>query len=259
MSSVRSGLFGLVLVWLGLIVPTRALTAEPAAPTANPSSSQVASPAANPAKATGDTGAKKSVELRQDRIKSIQPKGFLKRHRFELTPIFSFNVNDAFYQRIGGGASAAYHLADNLAFELQGVYYQQIQTDMVGFFQRANTALPKVSQLRFTTLASLQWSPIYGKLSLITDDIVFFDAYLLGGFGLAYTETGSKMASNLGIGLRYFLTSWLEIKLEVRDVIYTETLKLNTYDTQYSDIQNHVFVTVGVSFFLPVDFEYKYQ
>jgi outer membrane beta-barrel protein len=108
-------------------------------------------------------------------------------------------------------------------------------------------------------MGNILWSPIYGKLSLFTDEIVNFDAYLIGGFGMASTETGAKLASNIGIGLRYFVTSWLVIKLEVRDLIYTETLKLDVQRTEFSDIQNHVMIGLGVSFFLPVDFDYEYQ
>jgi outer membrane beta-barrel protein len=201
----------------------------------------------------------KKVEVREDRIKSVQRKAFLKRSRFELTPLVCLSLNDAFYQKIGGGASFAYHLADSLGIEFQAVYIGTIQTDMVGYFQQANEALPKVSELRYYLMGNILWSPIYGKLSLFTDEIVHFDAYLIGGFGMASTETGAKLASNIGIGLRYFVTSWLVIKLEVRDLIYTETLKLDVQRTEFSDIQNHVMIGAGVSFFLPIDFEYEYQ
>lgn len=210
-------------------------------------------------KAEKATTQKKSVEVREDRIKSIQRKAFLKRSRWELTPLVCLSLNDAFYQKIGGGASIAYHLADSLGIEFQAVYVGTIQTDMVGYFQQANEALPKVSELRYYLMGNILWSPIYGKLSLFTDEIVHFDAYLIGGFGLASTETGSKLASNIGLGLRYFVTSWLVIKLEVRDLIYTETLKLDVQRTEFSDIQNHVMIGAGVSFFLPVDFDYEYQ
>lgn len=201
----------------------------------------------------------KKVKIREDRIKSIQRKPFLKRHRWELTPLFALSLNDAFYQKMGGGASIAYHVADSLGLELQAVYVGTIQTDMVVFFQQANQALPKVSQLQYYLTANVQWSPLYGKLSLFTDAIVHFDAYLVGGFGMAQTETGPKFASNIGIGLRYFATSWLVIKIEVRDLMYTEKLKLDVQREEFSDIQNHVMLSAGVSFFLPFEFSYRYQ
>ena len=202
---------------------------------------------------------KEPVEVREDRIKSIQRKPFLKKSRWELTPLVCISLNDAFYQKMGGGASFAYHMADSLGFELQAMYVGTIQTDMVGYFQQANSALPRVSQMRYYVMGNFLWSPLYGKLSLFTDEIVHFDAYLVGGFGMVSTETGKKLATNIGIGLRYFVTSWLVIKVEVRDLIYNETLKLDVQRTEFSDIQNHVMLGAGVSFFLPTDFDYEYQ
>ncbi len=206
-----------------------------------------------------DRSSGKKVEIREDRIKSIQRKDFLKRHRWELTPTLTMSLNDAFYQKVGGGAAVAFHPADNLGIEVQGIYVGTVQTDMVGYYQQANQALPKVSNLSFYAMGNLLWSPLYGKLAFVTDDIVHFDAYLIAGFGMAQTETGPKFATNFGLGLRYFLTSWLVVKIEVRDLIYTETFMLDTKRTEFSDIQNHVMFAVGVSFFLPFDFEYEFQ
>jgi outer membrane beta-barrel protein len=252
MKGIRPYTFGIIL---GLLVySTLALAADEAAKPAQPAETnkpkEVKAPPAEE---------KKEVEVREDRIKSIQRRAFLKRNRWELAPNFCVSVNDAFYQKMGIGATGSYHLADGLGLEVQGIYIVNFQTDMVNFFQRANEALPRVSQMRYYFMGSLLWSPLYGKLSFFTDDIVAFDAYLIGGFGMVYTETGAKLASNLGLGLRYFITSWLAIKLEVRDLIYTETLHLDQVHTDYSDIQNQLMVGLGVSFFLPTDFEYEYQ
>ncbi|RLB56897.1 MAG: hypothetical protein DRI34_08480 [Deltaproteobacteria bacterium] len=203
--------------------------------------------------------APQKVEVRQDRIKAIQRKPFIKKGRWDLSPLFVLSLNDAFYQKMGGGASIAYHVADSLGIELHAAFVGTIQTDMVTFFQQANQALPKVSQLRYYMTLNAQWSPLYGKLSVFTDEIVHFDAYLVGGFGIAQTETGVKFASNVGLGLRYFLASWLVLKVEVRDLIYTEKLRLDVQRTDFTDVQNHVMLAAGVSFFLPVDFEYQYQ
>ncbi len=206
-----------------------------------------------------DPQEKASVDIRQDRIKSVQRKDFLKNKRWELTPQVSFSLNDAFYQKLGGGVSAAYHFADSLGIEFQGMYVGTVQTDMVGYFQQANSALPRVSRMRYYLMGNFLWSPVYGKLSMFTDEIVHFDGYLIGGFGMVATETGSKLATNVGLGFRYFATPWLVFKIEVRDLIYTETLTLDVQRTDFSDLQNHIMLGLGVSFFLPTRFDYEYQ
>jgi outer membrane beta-barrel protein len=228
---------------------------------AKPAPAGESKPAGDAAAPTGDEAAKdkQDVEVRQDRIKSIQRKPVLKAMRWELTPTFTFSLNDAFYQKMGGGLGLTFHPADALGLELAGTYVGTIQTDMVGFFQQANQALPKVSKLLYYITGSVAWSPLYGKLSFVTDDIVYLDMYLLAGFGMAYSETGAKLAGNVGLGLRYFINSWLVLKIEVRDLIYTETFRLDVQRTEYSDIQNHVMFDVGLSFFLPTDFDYEFQ
>jgi outer membrane beta-barrel protein len=220
-------------------------------------------PIAGAAQETGSDArqlqARQLVVARQDRIKSVQRKAFLKHKRWELTPCFAMSLNDAFYQRMGGGAAVSYHPVDGLGVEVQGIYLGTVQTDMVRYFQIANQALPKVSNLKYYVMGSLQWSPFYGKLSFVGDEIFSFDAYLLAGFGLSFTETGTKFSSNVGIGFRYYLTSWMVLKLEVRDLIYTETFSLDAQRTEYSDLQNHVLFSAGMSFFLPFGFNYEYQ
>lgn len=196
----------------------------------------------------------------KERIPSVSNRHFMKAGRLEFTllPFTSMSLNDAFYQKLGGGAQFTYHPADSLGLEINFLYTATIQTDMGKFFQQAMTALPKVSQLRWVLTGDITWSPIYGKLSLFTDDIVMFDAYLIGGFGVAYTEKGARLATDVGLGLRYFATSWMVFKLEVRDVLYTETLSLDS-GARFTDIQNHLLLMAAVSFFLPVEFEYEFQ
>src|SRR5574341_338592 len=57
-----------------------------------------------------------------DRVKAVQRKGFLKRHRFELAPLFAATVNDAFYQKVGGGLRVAYNFGDTFALAARGAF-----------------------------------------------------------------------------------------------------------------------------------------
>ena len=150
-------------------------------------------------------------------------------------------------------------MADGLGLEIQGIYIVDFQTDMVGYFQRANQALPLVSQMRYYFMGSLLWSPLYGKLSFFTNDIVPFDAYLIGGMGMVSTATGAKLAGNLGLGLRYSVTSWLAIKLEVRDLIYTDRFQSRGSRRKLHTYPKPTYVGHSGKLLLPPDFEYEYQ
>ena len=64
-------------------------------------------------------------------MKAVQRKGFIKKGRFELAPIFAATVNDAFYQKFGYGARLAYNLHDSFALALRGTRYAKYRTDNV--------------------------------------------------------------------------------------------------------------------------------
>ena len=93
---------------------------------------------------------------------------------------------------------------------------------------------------------------------------------------------GFKFAGVVGAGERFFITDWLAIRLEIRDEIYSMTLQPKNYTVNYqvaegatdqtgntcttaggcawkqigayTQIQNHVMFTIGLSFFFPTSF-----
>src|SRR5512141_3421963 len=59
-----------------------------------------------------------------DKVKAVQRKGFLKRHRFEIEPVtFAATLNDAFYEKFGLGSRVAYNFHDSFALSLRGNWY----------------------------------------------------------------------------------------------------------------------------------------
>ena len=55
-----------------------------------------------------------------DRVKAVQRKGFLKRHRLELGLDLPATLNDPFYEKVGVGAKVAYNLDESFAVALRG-------------------------------------------------------------------------------------------------------------------------------------------
>src|SRR5215813_15101410 len=51
----------------------------------------------------------------EDRVKSVQRKVYLKKHRFELAPYVAISLNDAYYSKFGLAVRGAYYLSDTLA------------------------------------------------------------------------------------------------------------------------------------------------
>ena len=112
--------------------PRRSIPASPP-----PRPAEAGQPAAAPA--GGTLFGERDVAL-GDRVKAVQRKGFLKRGRFEVAPILALSVNDAFYQKVGGGLRLAYSLQDSFAVAVRGAYYTPFRTDNV---PRRQAGLPE--------------------------------------------------------------------------------------------------------------------
>jgi outer membrane beta-barrel protein len=196
-----------------------------------------------------------------DRVKAVQRKGFLKRGRFELTPILALSVNDAFYQKFGGGLRVAYNVADSFAIAARGLYYEPLRTDNVRLGKVAFQGQLLTSQLYGQAMIDGVWSPIYGKAAVLGSTIVHFDFFLHAGFGLVWSATsveprneGPHLATDLGGGVRFYPKEWMAFELGLSGTFYTD----RAAEGVPSVVQKIFVATTGVSFFWPFDFDYVY-
>jgi outer membrane beta-barrel protein len=195
----------------------------------------------------------------QDRVKAVQLKGFLKRHRFELGLSLPGTVNDAFYQKVGIGAKLAYNFEDSFALAVRGTYFWQLRSSHVREGNVAFQSQLLASQLYGQAMLDGVWSPIYGKVAWLGSRIVHFDAYLLAGLGAVWSATsaaprseGPHVATDLGLGLRFYPADWLALDGGLIATFYPDQPNTGVPGT----IQRQVAAHVGVTFFLPLGFEY---
>ena len=207
-----------------------------------------------------------------DKVKAVQRKGFMKRGRFEVTPLFATTVNDAFYQKIGGGLRLAYSLQDSFAVAIRGSYYRPYRTDNVREGKIAFQSQLLSSQLDGQLILGGIWSPVYGKAAFLGQSIVHFDVFLSAGFGLVWTATGDgpryegafcadlpllgercpKLAADLGGGVRFYPREWLAFELGLAATLYPDQPIAQLPAT----LQRVFVANVGVSFYFPRTFEY---
>ncbi|HET9554136.1 MAG TPA: outer membrane beta-barrel domain-containing protein [Anaeromyxobacteraceae bacterium] len=196
-----------------------------------------------------------------DRVKAVQRKGFMKRGRFELAPLLALSVNDAFYQKLGGGLRLAYSLQDSFALAARYSYFTPLRTDNVRVGKLAFNSQLLTSQLYSEAMLDGVWSPVYGKASFLADAIVHFDLYLAAGFGAVWTATsasprneGPHPAAEVGGGVRFYPYEWMAFEVGLMATFYPDQPVLSVPAT----IQSVFVANVGVSFFLPTTFEYVY-
>lgn len=221
----------------------------------------------------------------------VQNRFFLKDQRFELSPMVGYVPNNPFVRRYVVGVLGAYHLSETFAIEgavmlapdLGNSDVKDLTRTLVVIAADAGSGTTSFQQpLNKMTLGgtfAARWAPVYGKINLVGESVLNFDFYFTGGLGIlslaeysaTYNETCVDPATgcdvvnlgtakpvavvpvNLGVGMDFFLTSSLALKIDARNYLYFDkkpSYDQNTPETE-SRMYNAFLATVGVSIFFP--------
>ncbi len=227
----------------------------------------------------GDTAAlDRDVGPLKDRIPPVTGHVFLMEKRWELSPSVALSFRDAFFTKYSLGGTLTYHFTETFGVALRGGYSlvsasgaSQICTiNVTGTTGVRGCKDPTVSDLdgrapgQLKILASLdaQWTPLYGKISLFAEKVIHFNMYVTAGpMAVQYlgpNDDGTPGSTakwtpgaDVGLGMRFFMTRWLTLRVELRDAIYNE--KTSTVGRE-NQLRNQLFVDLGLSFFFPTTF-----
>ncbi|WNG35287.1 outer membrane beta-barrel domain-containing protein [Archangium minus] len=248
-------------------VPALAQDAAPATPA--PAAPAPAKPSASSSSSEQEAGDVSEVDKDRlgplrERVRPVSGHLFLKKGRFELSPSATLSVKDAFFTKYILGGALTYHPTETFGVSLRAGYSiptvagaAQICTFSGGDGTRGCRA-PTYNDLdgaapgQITLLGGvdLQWAPIYGKVSLLSEQFVHFDLYGIGGAtAVQYRGPGATeltVGGNVGVGMRFFLNRWMTLRTEFRDLIYVEKA-INPTTT----LRNQLLFELGVSFFFP--------
>ncbi|MBX7193970.1 MAG: outer membrane beta-barrel domain-containing protein [Sandaracinaceae bacterium] len=220
----------------------------------------------------------------REEIYAVQQVYALRINRVEVTPSVSQSLNDPFVSHTGIGLGLNYWWTNVLALGVNFIWYEGLESESELAFQvRRSTRLSvPINEYQFGAHLNFTYVPVYGKFSMFNEFIFQYDAYIVGGVGLMRTrpvpvvdpevrrfDFDVRIAFNLGIGLRVFVTRWLAIFAELRDYMYLEQLEALTVQlgdqrtdpttwTQSSlAFTNNVTAHLGLTIFLPPEFDYR--
>ncbi len=147
-----------------------------------------------------------------DRVKSVQRRPLTQTGRVSVAPAFAFSVGDPFWQSVGGGLAASWHLAEAFALEGNGLGFSALPTDQLRVAKRelrARISAPHVSGIGDL---SLVWAPVYGKFAFGAN-IAHFEIGVLvgGGTALLNKESGGGFVPQTcwGVRERIFFSEWI--------------------------------------------------
>lgn len=205
----------------------------------------------------------------RERVRPVSGQVFLMKGRFELSPGLALSFKDAFFTKYTPLLALTYHLNDAFALSLHGAYNISVVSGAAQICTNGAegtirgctpptmqqlTAANAYGQMGLMAGLELQWSPIYGKIGLVAEKFLEFNMYAaLGPSLVMYGPQNSATAgANLGIGFRFFINKFLCVRLELRDVIYSESFAAPYAE---SSLRNQLMGEFGFSIFLPTAFD----
>lgn len=196
--------------------------------------------------------------------------------RLELTLGGAMSLNDAFYTKYFGSAKLTYHFNEFWSAALAasgGAAVQSGSSVLCSSTTGCNDAVDQ--QLwqvpgKINAIVGLEagWTPVYGKLNLLAEQVGHFDLTILAGPDLIFHQevvsaadaavlaanggspgSESTIGGHFGIAARLFFAQWIALRLEVKDYVYG--VKVPNNAAAGTDVQNQLFTELGLSFFFP--------
>jgi outer membrane beta-barrel protein len=243
----------------------------------------------SPASAADHPAGSALTDVRTDKApyNVVQNRFFLKTGRMEATPILGYVPNNPMVKRYVGGLLGAYHFSETFAAEGAFLYSPDLgQNDLKGLTHTLvaipgmasgdNTAdfVQPLDKMIMGASFAARWAPLYGKINLIGESVLNFDAYGVVGLGMLSMQSylakyddssgqpdtvlelaGKKvqLSPNLGLGFNFFLNQTVALKIDARSYFYIG--KKPQYDPNEPVDENRLYsnfvASVGLSFFIP--------
>jgi outer membrane beta-barrel protein len=220
-----------------------------------------------------------------EEIYAVQRMYVLRGGRFELAPSLAFTVNDQFVSHDALAVGLNYWITNVLAVGVNFLWYQGFESESaLNLSVRRSTRLAvPITEYQLGAHLNFTYVPIYGKFEMFNSSIFQWDSYLVGGVGMMRTRPVAqvdpavrtydfdwRVAFNVGIGIRVFVTRYFAVFGELRDYMYLEKLENlsvalgkarenpSTWTDQNATLTNNVMAHVGITLFFPFTFEYRY-
>lgn len=180
---------------------------------------------------------------------SIVQKNYMpKSARLQIKSGITTVTNDVFYTNLGLSLGAIYNFDETWGVGLSGVLLSSnkgSQAQNIRDVQLVN--IENLVTLTNAYSASVYFSPIYGKWSLLNKQILPFEIYFSGGIGQVTNQSNlASTATSLSMGQLISLTRSSALDLNLQWLLYS-TRNINNQEQS----NNSLFLTVSYSLFWP--------
>ncbi|MCC2678513.1 MAG: hypothetical protein K0R29_1089 [Pseudobdellovibrio sp.] len=194
-------------------------------------------------------------------ISMIQRKYLPKTERFQIYTGAGLSTNAPWFLNVGGRINFSYNFAEKFGVELSGLFLTSSEKEAAKEIRENNSLQPERFILtKSGVLLDLVWSPIYGKVATLDQDIIPFDMYFAFGGGTAGTNSTEKTvpAGHIATGQIFAISKGVAFRWDYSWLIYQATPVPDsiTSSVPIKNTYNDLIFTAGLSFFFP---EAKYR
>lgn len=154
----------------------------------------------------------------------VQNRMFSKKRRLELGAFGSNISGDPFLTTYAFGASLGYHVSEFLGFHVSYWKASVSPSSALKTLESQLSTTTNTNEVKDFLLGEGRASLLYGKLSLLGEFILYFDAYFSLGAGRISTESGKNLLVSAGIGQQIHLSQTFAINIDYRILWYKETI-----------------------------------
>lgn len=168
-------------------------------------------------------------------IRTMQKREVQKVGRLGATLYGGLIPNNIFERYYPVGVRLNYYILEGIGIEFAGSYAFGVDTGLQKTLEDKQGVAAKavllgdrqISHLNF----GINWSPFFGKTSLLNRSLNYFDVYLFGGFGAVVKQTEENIRDLnvtavpegvIGGGIMYFFSNDVVLRLDVRQFIFAK-------------------------------------
>lgn len=154
---------------------------------------------------------------------AVKKRNVPKEKRFELGLLGGQQLNEAFYEPYSFGASAHYHFNEQHGIEIMALFFTTGESQYVDTLNEdlnTNYNFERVPTLENMLLASWEYTPFYGKISLTKQTVYNTAVHFNLIAGLVNNGESSNMAFGAGLGQKIFFSPNWGVRADLRTLFY---------------------------------------
>lgn len=182
--------------------------------------------------------------------RGVVPRKFQKALRHELSAVGGWYAGDLSDGAPTFGGAYTFHFTEDLGLEASYLRSRQRYALLSGIIDRQQNLVGLVESeenpIQFF-LGHLTWTLAYGKVRWLGGAIGRYDFFVSLGGGATVEPGDVGLTGSFGFGMKFFLTQWLAMRLDVRDVVHEQ----KRVALGVEEIVNDITATGGLSVFIP--------